>query len=439
MTGDPARAERSRTVLVLRHNPDRSAAVLDRAGTAYLVTDEPGDGGADAAPRPGGNRAQHVARRIALSRYARVYRVSSIQSIEELSAVAADLLVTGAAIDKVVAYSEQDQYAAAYLSHLLGTGGYSPVLSLNTRDKRAMKLRAAAAGLPLPRYLALSRDVGDGDLDRIEAAVGYPLVLKPANGWGTVQTTLVRDRAGLVPALDNLDLRGGLSADHLLVEEFIAGDEFHVDAVWRDGKPWVFFVSRYFTPRLGLTSGAGLNGSILLREDDHPDLYRRMLDLNTRYNAAVGLDRGATHLEVFREHGTGRHICSEIASRPGGANVGELIGVACGVSQHVVWAHELLDGRLADLPPLRRTYPGCLAWLNVPPPRPGRVRSVPDRRTILAHPNVLDVTVRLAPGRDIPVITPSTWGLLLVVTAETEAQLTAAAAELVATIEIQMD
>jgi hypothetical protein len=440
MTDSRATAAPLPTVLVFRHHGLQCPPVLERAGTAFLVTDRDPD--ADTTPSAGAPvsrreaRRRHALRRIQMSRYAGIYRISSMNSIAELSAVAAHLLFIDAGIDKVVTHTEQTQYAAGYIAHLLGLDHYSPHLSLYTRDKRAMKTRAAAAGLPVPHYLSLPNAGRTAEIGRIEATVGYPLVLKPANGWGSIHTTLVHGRAELAAALAGVDLHTGLWSDHLVAEEFIAGDEFHADAVWRDGEPWVFFVSRYFTPRLELNTGTGLNGSVMLRPDDHPDLYRQVRELNTRYNAAIGLTRGVTHLEVFRERGTSRLVCSEIASRMAGANFPEVIGAACGVSERVLWAHELLDGNLADLPPLRQTVPGYVGWVNVPAPQTGTVRSLPVQAELLAHPNVLDAQIILAVGQEIPLAWSSTWGVLLVIGAKTEDQLIEVATELTASIKI---
>jgi hypothetical protein len=428
------------TVLILQHHAVNCAAILDRAGAAYLVTEDDRDDPATGTVSvQGGARRRHVLRRLQLSRYAGIFRVSSLDSIEELSAVAAHLLAVGAGVDKVVTYTEETQYAGGYLAQLLGLDHNTPEISLYTRDKRVMKARAAGAGLPVPRYVSLPNAGRDADLDRIEAALGYPLVVKPANGWGSMHTTLVADREHLTAVLAAAATPTGLISDHLIAEQFIAGEELHADAVWRDGEAWVFFVSRYYTPRMELNTESGLNGSVLLREDDYPDLYKEVRELNDRYVEAIGLRRGTTHLELFRHRDTGRLVCSEIASRMAGANFPEVIGAACGVNERVLWAHELLDGRRADLPLWRGTRPGYVGWVNVPPSGTGTVRTVPDREELLAHPNVLVAQVLVAVGDEVPVTWSSTWGVLLVIAAETEKDLVALAATLTASIHITVE
>ena len=77
-------------------------------------------------------------------------------------------------------------------------------------DKIAMKLAFEQAGLPQVDYLALERSQIWSDpcvfpklCDRIEATLGYPCFVKPANLGSSVGIAKVRSRAELETALDN--------------------------------------------------------------------------------------------------------------------------------------------------------------------------------------------------------------------------------------------
>ncbi|MFD9706403.1 ATP-grasp domain-containing protein [Lentzea sp. NPDC059081] len=407
-------------VLMLRHNLHQ--LVLDHADEVYAVLDR--SPGCLALPPE------------TLARFAGVYWISSYDSLEDLSAVAGDLLTRGTGIDRIVSFPEFTQYAAGYLAHLLGLEHFSPSVALGTRDKRVTKFRAAQAGLPTARWYSIP-DLATADPAAIEQAVGYPLVLKPAGGWGTVSTVKVDDSAGLEEALRTIAdaLPSPLSAQ-FVAEEFIAGEEFHVDAVWRDGRPWIFHVSRYFSPRLQAWSGKTAHGSVLLRESEFADLYAQLLKLNTQLNSAVGIERGATHLEVFREHDTGRLLVSEIASRVGGANVSDVVEALGGVHGGVIALHELLDGDLADLPFTPGRYP-VVGGLCLVPERSGVIVSVPDRSELLAHPNVLGAATYHQAGDHVDASHPSAWCTLLVIGAETESELEQTALALSETFKIR--
>ncbi|MEU1401630.1 ATP-grasp domain-containing protein [Streptomyces sp. NPDC005728] len=377
-------------VLLVRYSPYWAAPVLDRDDvTLYVVHERTPQGlGADA-----------------LARFEKVYYVSSFDALEELSAVAADLISEGVDIDKVMSSNEFSQYAAAYLAHLLSADQPSTSVVLATRDKRLMKRQARQAGLHTARTCSVPDpaalvDGGDDALAELESSVGYPAVVKPANGWGTVSTTVARDREELRAALKDFRYAPELRSRHLLAEEYIDGEEFHVDAVWRDGEPWVFCVSRYVTPPLQLREGAGPGLSVLLDEDDHAGLYAEVRELHRRLNEQLGLTRGPTHLEFFREYGTGRLVFSEIASRLGGLTVAQLVGAAVGVDEREIAAHELLDGALSELP-LRKSPFRYVGMLNITPLRSGRVTRMPTRDELLAHDHVLDVSIGPGVGSEV--------------------------------------
>jgi D-alanine-D-alanine ligase len=77
-------------------------------------------------------------------------------------------------------------------------------------DKIAMKTAFAQAGLPQVKYVAVSRaEVWSNPCvfpklcDRIEAALGYPAFVKPANLGSSVGIAKVRSRQELEAALDS--------------------------------------------------------------------------------------------------------------------------------------------------------------------------------------------------------------------------------------------
>jgi hypothetical protein len=410
-------------VLVLRYSVYYCQPVLDRAESAVLVT---------AAPGPGSGLPPEV-----LARFDRVYTVSSYDSIEELAAVAADLLVNGIEIDRIATFTEFTQYAAGCLAGMLGVDLTWPALSLRTRDKRVMKQLASRAGVPCARFHSVP-DCASADLDAIEAAVGYPMVVKPANGFGTYSTVRIDDPEQLAKTLAGFSFHPELCSHQLIAEEYIDGTEFHVDAVWRDGEPWVFCVSRYLAPMLAVATAGGMDCSVLLAEQDHPGLYADILAMHRELNGALGLDRGATHLEVFREHGTGRLLFSELASRLGGANIPQVVGARCGVDERELFAHELLDGDVGELSFTDGEF-RYVGSLNLIPAESGTACRVPDPDALLADSNVLAASVFARVGDTILLSDRSVWYALLVIGADSEDELERAARRISAEFAIRVD
>jgi D-alanine-D-alanine ligase len=73
-------------------------------------------------------------------------------------------------------------------------------------DKAAMKLVFAANGLPVCPYQVVLRyqweASHDGTLDSLEATLGYPMFVKPANLGSSVGISKAKDRSSLAKALD---------------------------------------------------------------------------------------------------------------------------------------------------------------------------------------------------------------------------------------------
>lgn len=399
----------SRTILALRYSPFWYRYLFDEDVRIVFVM-LPGE----ARRLPDRHRAEIV----------RSYEVSSFDSIEQMAAVAADLRLERIAIDAIASPTEATQYAAGLFADWLDLDSTSSELIARTRDKRLMKVLAEAAGVDTPRWTSVP-DLGRGTHGAdVIAATGLPLVLKPANGWGATSTYRVDDEQALQRLLDDYPLDSELRSGHLIAEEFIAGTELHVDAVWHEGEPQLLCVSRYFKPLLTLWTDGGVNGSYVLPRPEHEELYKRIEDLHARLNQAFGITSGATHLELFREAGTDRLVLTEIASRPGGGNIAEMIGAYCGVDLRAAWARELAGGRVDSMPDMtNRAY---VAMLNLAPATAGVIIALPDAAMLADDPAVLAVSNVYAVGDRIEVKHPSAWCTLLVVAAPTEAELTIA-------------
>ena len=89
-------------------------------------------------------------------------------------------------------------------------------------DKVMAKRAFAAAELPMAAYLALRED--DADANRIEAVLGFPCFVKPANLGSSIGVSKATDRASLGAAL----ARAYAFDEWVLVEEAIAGREIAV-------------------------------------------------------------------------------------------------------------------------------------------------------------------------------------------------------------------
>jgi D-alanine-D-alanine ligase len=145
-------------------------------------------------PRPGEDTLILIARRPARR--------------EEADVVAT---VTGLALDVLFPvlhgpYGEDGTIQGLFELANVAYVGCGVLASATGMDKAAMKLIFRASGLNVPDWIVVTRgdwlSRPDGVIGRVEAALPYPLFVKPANLGSSVGISKVRDRTQLAPAID---------------------------------------------------------------------------------------------------------------------------------------------------------------------------------------------------------------------------------------------
>jgi biotin carboxylase len=112
------------------------------------------------------------------------------------------------------------------------------------QDKDAMRAAYARASVRVP---AFARCESVSDARAVGARYGYPLVVKPARGWGQRGVARVDDERDLVRAFEEArahSASAGLSA--VIVEGWLEGREYSVNGWIEDGR----LVSYCVTERL---------------------------------------------------------------------------------------------------------------------------------------------------------------------------------------------
>ncbi|HET6209062.1 MAG TPA: hypothetical protein VFD94_01690 [Jatrophihabitans sp.] len=226
----------------------------------------------------------------------------------------------------IIALSEVDVLRAAQLRSSYGLPGMGYQTALLFRDKIAMKRRLAEAAIRVPRH----RSVDSGlDVRQAAAEYGFPFVLKPRLGGGSVGAEILRDEAELVEALDRGLWPNFYTPAHLEAEEFVEGRLHHIDGLIIDGQLRVHTVSAY---RSDLLEFATPVSSLMI--DQHSATADRLTDFTVRVLAELGLFGSGIHsyfhCEVF-DAGDGLVLC-EVAARPGGLGIVDQLDSYHGVS-----------------------------------------------------------------------------------------------------------
>lgn len=253
--------------------------------------------------------------------------------------------VRGHHIDMVLANWEPLVMTAARLNERFGLGGMSVDTVRGFRDKQLMKDRVAAAGLRVPRA---QRAHSIADVWKAIETIGYPAIIKPISGAGSADTYKVSSAAELTTVLPQLR-----HVAEAIVEEFIAGDEYTYDAVCIDGVPAYESVTQYIPNALEMRSQEWVSPIMIsLRDLDQPHI-RPGLELGRGVLRALGMGDGMVHMEWFRTP-TGEVVFGEIACRPGGACVVDLMNYTSDIDLFREWARVVTHRRFAA--PTEREY-----------------------------------------------------------------------------------
>lgn len=282
----------------------------------------------------------------------------------------------------VVALAERTVVVAAHLRESLGLGGNSASTALVCADKVEMKRAMDAAGVPVAAWRAIDASTSSAEL--IEA-LGLPLVVKPRRDSGGRGQQRLDDQKDVEAALSKL--RGAAAGGEgfgWLAEAWIEGVEMSVETFVHEGLPVFVNPTEYLVPRHANIVPAELS----------PAMQEEIRGFNARALEAAGVERGLTHLELFR---TARGLVfGELASRPPGGRLMPLLRRA--------WAFDpweamlrLECGETFEFP----TAPRRSAGVWVLHPGVGRVVSIRGLAEARALPDVRRVTLKVETGSTI--------------------------------------
>jgi len=248
---------------------------------------------------------------------------------------------------------------AAELRESLGLPGLSKRTATLCRDKAAMKEFLRGRGVPCAQSAAVtSADEAFAFVER----VGFPVIVKPRAGFGSLGTHKVENRTELARRLEDGKKAGGL----LAIEEFVDGHEGFYDTLVADGRIVHDFASHYYPGCLAALADRRISPQIAHTNRIETSDYAELRRLGEKVNEALGLDRTATHMEWF--FGSKGLRFSEIGARPAGEKIWDLYRVANEFDVYREWASVVLFGKPREKPS-RRFSTGSI---QIRPDRDGR-------------------------------------------------------------------
>lgn len=274
------------------------------------------------------------------------------------------------AISRIVSASEVDVIRAARLRRKLGLPGQDMASALAYRDKMLMKSILADRGVAVP---AMARLDGPEALVRFARRVGFPVVVKPRLGGGSVGVRKLsgdQDLADMARALPAAIAERG----PMMAEQWVDGRFLTVDGLMANGRVLQIWPS-FTTANLEAVSSRSLLYSHMLTRGD--PTRRRVADFVASAIAELPPIEEVTafHAEVFLRPDGSFRLC-EIACRPGGCGHVPVYELAFGINLYA----ETLRGQaglprlLPSLEDIHSSNAGFV-WF---PPRAGRLAWLPE-------------------------------------------------------------
>ncbi len=257
----------------------------------------------------------------------------------------------GAPVHRLIGAVEALQVPLSTTRERLGIAGMNVETALNFRDKQRMKDLFRQAGLPCAR----SREVhGRAEAAAFATECGFPIVVKPPAGAGSLSTFKVSTPAELDAALAAMP---GASA---LLEEFVVGTEHSFDTFSLDGQPMYHSLSNYYPNPLEVMREPWIQWQVVVPQEVESPQYDDIRQAAFRTLQTLGMGTGISHLEWFRRP-DGSLAISEVAARPPGAQFMTLMGRAGEFDAIAAWARLVIFGTFEQP---RRQYAVGAAYLR---------------------------------------------------------------------------
>lgn len=219
--------------------------------------------------------------------------------------------------DGVWGFAEAHVMATAMVQHRLGLPGPGLDAATVSRNKALQRAEFGRTALPQPahRHVVRLSDATDWASERL------PVVVKPVSLQGSQGVERVGTAQEWADAVARRDADGPL-----LVEQYVEGQEYSVEALVHQGRVLFTNLTRKETTGpphfVELLHEAG-------HGEDHPVLRKAAEELCRGVVAALGMATGIAHLE-FRAVSDDEPVIMEVAVRTPGDHIMELVARAHG-------------------------------------------------------------------------------------------------------------
>jgi biotin carboxylase len=259
-------------------------------------------------------------------------------------------------IDRIVALDDFDVETAALLREHLRVPGMGETTARYFRDKLAERMKARNFGILVPDFV---HTVNDGQITAFADHTPLPWILKPRSQAAAIGMKKIERAEDLWPALEEL----GDRRSFYVLERFVPGDVFHVDAIVWDKAVVFQSMHQYGQPPFQVAHGGGIFTTTSVAK--HDPAWAALERINRDVLTTFGLVRGVTHTEFIRSASDGRFLFLETSARVGGAFIVDLVEAESGLNLWREWAKLEIAGEEGTyrVPQVTDRYAGLVLTL----------------------------------------------------------------------------
>lgn len=254
-------------------------------------------------------------------------------------------------IDRVECLWEVGMELTALVRQAFEVPGMSPEQTVLFRDKNQMREALNRGGVRNPRNAKARTNT---EVKQFAQEIGFPVIIKPIAGAGSADTYRINTPEELDQTLNRL---GHL--EEVLIEEFVQGTEFTFDTICANGKILFHNVTHYIPTMLESRSNESVSPTTIVLKDSSKEQFPLAYKLGESVITTLGFQTGFTHSEWFRTP-KGEGVFCEIAGRPPGGYIGELINYSCDTDIYNAWAEAIIHGRISQ--PIERKYNASIVF-----------------------------------------------------------------------------
>lgn len=175
-----------------------------------------------------------------------------------------------------------------------------------------------------PRYTCVKCNERPSILDKVKGFT-FPVVCKPTGRSSSSGVVLIKDEAHLINVLEDYSVN-----ETLLIEEYIDGKEFSVEALIRSGEVVFSGITEKKTNEVNGDFFVEM-GHLVPAKNISNIQKNKMIEINTQISKVLNFENGISHAE-YKIDENGEIKLMEIAARPPGDALIDLYSISLGYS-----------------------------------------------------------------------------------------------------------